>query len=97
MATDKHLPWWYSKDPTEHLFVMHRGSFYNLERDIVYQGLIHQLGKTGKYAWLKEQDIDISTIRVVGDYNSRYDTLEVAVLVDMPQAIRALYALTFTE
>jgi len=55
------------------------------------------LEKSGKMEFLKENEVNLNTMRITGVINQASYQLNVAVLVDLPRELRTMYALRFTE
>jgi hypothetical protein len=60
-----------------------------------------RIGKTleesGKMNFLKENEVNLNTMRITGVINQASYQLNVAVVVDLPRELRTMYALRFTE
>ena len=55
------------------------------------------LEQTGRLEFLRENDIDLNSLRITCHVNPACWQLDVAVLVDLPKDLRTMYALRFTE
>ena len=62
-----------------------------------FKNIRRNLEESGKLEFLKENNIDMSSMRITGVMNMACYQIEVAVLVDLPKELRTMYALRFTE
>lgn len=67
------------------------------DQDKFYTYLKKEINDTGKLEWLKQNEVDLSSLKVTGIYETSTASLRVAVYIDLPQKIRTLYTLRFTE
>lgn len=67
------------------------------EREKFFQNLHKEIDATGKFEWLKRNEVNLRTLKVTGNYSAIDDMLHIAVFIDMPTGLRTLYKLTFTE
>lgn len=55
------------------------------------------LVETGKLDWLREQGVNIDSLKVASVYDVQNWQLKISVLVDLPAELRTMYALRFTN
>lgn len=62
-----------------------------------FKRIREKLEETGKFDFLRENGIDIRSLKVTGCLNQACRQIDVAVLIDLPRDLRTMYALRFTE
>lgn len=67
------------------------------EKYLFFKRIRETLEESGKMDFLKENEVNLNTMRITGVINSASYQLNVAVLVDLPRELRTMYALRFTE
>ena len=71
---------------------------YNLSQKYEFFKQIRQdLESAGKFDWLRENGVDLNSLKITGVINQPTYHLQVAVLIDLPKELRTMYALRFTE
>ncbi len=62
-----------------------------------FKNIRQKLEQSGKLEFLRENNINMNSMRITGHINQACYQVDVAVLVDLPKELRTMYTLRFTE